>query len=506
MKRIFFLLLAVTLALFALTACSAQKEHTYTSLCDTLCNCCNPPVERESQTPHTRAACDSTVCDICASTIAPLAHTYDNDCDPFCNTCEAARTTLKHTYDKACSTVCTVCSAPRTDAVHTYTNSCDIDCNVCGETRDESALTHAWLHPCSTVCSYCDATREADHSYEKECSVACTYCGGTRLVAANAHSFAFGCSSTCSTCGFIRTDADHLYSSACDQICDYGCGYERPEQHKWEGPCNALVCNACGATKSLDHTDEQDGNFICDVCGAICEHVCYNNDSADCDRICAVEGCGKAVGTHIYSAACDTTCDAEGCTTGTREVGENEGDALAHAPKAICGTVCQYCLEPLEIEGEPVDHTYDGDCDAICNECGGTRIVEAAHTASVTKGCGTCDVCGASTGFSHDFDYACSESCNICNALNPNGGHVGLYPCSEKCRYCEAELDSIQHTFDHDCSNTCALCGEFVRTDAAAPHADTNNDKVCDLCGGDLPTTGEGVLPEHTIPSKKDDE
>jgi hypothetical protein len=67
-------------------------------------------------------------------------------------------------------------------------------------------------------------------------------------------------------------------------------------------------------------------------------------------------------------------------------------------------------------------------------------------------------------------------------------------------------LDNIRHTFDHDCATLCAICGAHVRTDAADAHTDADGDKLCDVCGEALPTTGEGVLPEHTIPAKKDDE
>ncbi len=503
MKRIFFLLLSVTLALFALTGCFGTVYHDYSADCDPFCDCCPVPVERETTVEHTRESCDSTICTTCATELEPLEHTYSNDCDPICDVCEAARTTLKHTYAADCSSACSVCGEPRTGVTHTYTNGCDIDCNICGEKRAESELVHAWLYPCSTVCTYCDATRSAEHAYEFECSVSCTHCGGKRVVPAEQHDYEFGCSSTCRTCGYVRTDNEHLYSTACDQICDYGCGYEREEQHDWDGPCNAQVCLLCGATKSAAHIDD-DGNAICDDCGAICDHVCYNDASADCDRICAVEGCGKAVSIHSYSAACDLTCNAEGCTTGDRVVGE--GDAVDHAPKAVCGTVCQYCGEALVIEGEPVAHTYDGECDAKCNACGEVRSTSVAHTASAEKGCDVCAVCGEKSGLEHTYTKTCDMNCSICNAVNPNGGHVGLYPCSAECKYCGAALDNIRHTFDYACSNTCALCGEFVRTDAADPHVDLDNDKICDTCGGALPTTGEGVLPEHNIPAKKDDE
>ena len=497
MKRIFFLLLTVALALLALTGCFGTESHQYTSDCDPFCDCCANPVERATVVEHERETCDSTVCSVCETELAPLAHTYKNDCAPKCLVCEAIRTDLKHTYATECSTACSVCGAVRDGVTHTYSNLCDVECNVCKELRPAEGLEHAWLHDCSTKCSYCDATREAEHVYEFECSVACKLCGATRLVAAELHDYEFGCSSTCRTCGFVRNDNAHAYSDACDQFCDYGCGYDRGEQHVWVGLCNDQKCDACGATKAVAHVDANE-DYVCDVCQAVCDHVCYNNDSLDCDRICKVEGCGKALAAHTYSFACDATCDIAGCTTGDRE-------AVAHEPVAACGTVCRYCGEAY-VADEVVDHTYDGACDTTCNECGEKRTAIEDHTPSATKGCDVCDVCGESTGFAHTYEFACSAACSVCGAANPTGGHVGLYSCSVECKYCGTALDSIRHTFAYDCSTCCAICGKHVRTDAADAHTDANGDKACDICGEALPTTGEGVLPEHTIPAKKDDE
>lgn len=502
MKRIFFLLLTVTLALFALTACFGTVNHQYTSDCDPFCDCCPFPVERETTVEHTRETCDAKVCSTCSTEIEPIAHTYSDKCDPTCDVCGVVRTELEHTYSGACGAICTVCGDVRTGVTHTYTDNCDASCNVCGETRSE--LPHAWLHACSGICSNCGATRVTEHSYEFACSVACSTCGETRTVAANVHSFAYGCGNLCSVCGFERIGDFHNYSNACDTICDNtGCGFERAEQHVWEGYCNARECITCGATSSIAHVDG-DGDYICDVCGALCDHICVNEESADCDRPCTI--CGEPVGEHTYSFACDLDCDVEGCTTGDRVVGENEGDAKAHSTKAACGTVCQYCGEDIELVGEPAQHTYDGECDSECNLCGEKREPTVNHTASETEGCEICEVCGEATGFAHQYNKACDEACSVCGFANPNAGHVGNYTCSESCKYCGAQLDSIQHSFNADCAMHCSNCGEHVRTDAAAPHTDDDGDKICDVCAEELPVSGDGVLPEHTIPAKKNDE
>ncbi len=502
MKRIFFLLLTVTLALFALTACFGTVYHQYTSDCDPFCDCCPMPVEREVAVEHTRATCESTECSVCLTEIEAIEHTYSSNCDADCDACGLPRTELQHTYANACSSTCSVCGAAREGMVHTYSSACDASCDVCGETRAD--IPHAYLYACSGICSDCGATRYTQHNYEFDCSVACKDCGETRTISASAHDFEFGCSLTCDVCGFTRIGDFHAYTDACDQICDYGCGYERENQCVWEGLCNNLRCANCGATKSIEHTDAN-GDFICDVetCLAICDHICVNDDSLDCDRLCTI--CGTPLAGHTYSAACDTDCDIAGCTSGDRAVGEGEDDAKAHAPKAACGTVCRYCGIALVIEGEPVAHTYDGDCDTTCNECGETRPA-GDHTPSETLGCEICDVCGEFTGASHAYHKACDAACYECGKANPNAGHVGNFSCSPNCKYCGAVLDSIEHEFAQDCSTHCANCGEHLRTDAADDHTDADGDKICDLCFEELPTTGDGVLPEHTIPAKKNDE
>ena len=86
-----------------------------------------------------------------------------------------------------------------------------------------------------------------------------------------------------------------------------------------------------------------------------------------------------ATGEHTYDNACDAECNECGYV---REVGEHTYEsAVTTAP--TCGAegvmtyTCSICgdsyTESIPATGE---HTYDGDYDADCNECGAIREVD----------------------------------------------------------------------------------------------------------------------------------
>ena len=70
--------------------------------------------------------------------------------------------------------------------------------------------------------------------------------------------------------------------------------------------------------------------------------------------------------------------------------------------------------------GGKCEHTYDNACDATCNECGETRLVQ--HDYSVlqndeTHHWYTCSVCERPDGenkTTHVFDNDCDTTCNTC--------------------------------------------------------------------------------------------
>lgn len=60
-------------------------------------------------------------------------------------------------------------------------------------------------------------------------------------------------------------------------------------------------------------------------------------------------------------------------------------------------------------------HSYSGDCDTVCNECGASRDVTAEHT--YTNNCDTeCDVCGYTRQITHT-DSNNDGICDVCNNI-----------------------------------------------------------------------------------------
>ena len=139
----------------------------------------------------------------------------------------------------------------------------------------------------------------------------------------------------CSICGKAET-LEHSYDHDCDTTCN-GCGAERTITHKF----------------SEDWTSDETGHWhACEVCGekdSVVKHVPGEEAGEYTDQICTV--CERvlvpALGhTHRY----DETF---------------KYDANGH------WQLCTGCQEATEA----VTHTFDGDCDESCDECGYQRKI-----------------------------------------------------------------------------------------------------------------------------------
>ena len=129
-----------------------------------------------------------------------------------------------------------------------------------------------------------------------------------------------------------------------------------------------------------------------------------------------------------------------------------------------------------------------------------------------------------STDFKTDAENHWKEC--ACGAKIENGAHSGgtaTCTAKAKCEICNADYGSVAtHThgteFKNDATNhwnECA-CGDKANV---APHADTNNDEKCDICGYDMsasgtepgtepgtdPDTEPGTTPETDDPDTSDD-
>ena len=88
------------------------------------------------------------------------------------------------------------------------------------------------------------------------------------------------------------------------------------------------------------------------------------------------------------------------------------------------------------------NHTYSGDCDATCNECGATRETTAEHT----------------------YDNACDTDCNVCGEVrettnNYETKHDETYHWTE-CSECGAATEKVAHAWDEGTVTTEPTCTE----------------------------------------------
>lgn len=134
---------------------------------------------------------------------------------------------------------------------------------------------------------------------------------------------------------------------------------ELPPQHSYDHGCDAK-CNVCGQTRSISHTYvedwqyDADGHFqSCTLCGEVPAKHKHIPDrvEATAELPVSCEECGYIITpalSHKHHYAKTLTWD-----------GENHWYA------------CSGCMEKDSMEA----HSFDGDCDAVCDTCGYTRTV-----------------------------------------------------------------------------------------------------------------------------------
>ncbi len=82
------------------------------------------------------------------------------------------------------------------------------------------------------------------------------------------------------------------------------------------------------------------------------------------------------------------------------------------------------------------NHSYNNNCDTICNKCGAVREITHIYNNSCDR---DCNICGTSrTPSDHVYNNACDSNCNIC-------GEVRTVP---------------EHEYDDYFDGTCNICGE----------------------------------------------
>ena len=440
--------------------------HIYNNICDTVCNKCNEVRE----VPHVfDNACDTT-CNECGFVRTVPAHVYNNACDAYCNACGLERQVPDHIYDNVCDATCNTCSLERQVLGHVYNNACDTSCNACGLERQ--VPDHIYDNACDTTCNECGHEREVaphfveeivlPHTLNNPTSYPFALSGGwytsTNKSNSSSSTFTLVSNHNCSIVIRYKVSSEQNYdkltikqnSTTLDTIS--GSVSEKTLT------VTLVVGDQLTFTYSKDYSQysgSDTASFKIESC------TCgEKTPAAEIEPTCATpvicSGCGievKPASTiHTYDNACDTDCNVcFSIRTITHEYSVLDKNESAHWMKcAVCGTID---------ETTRAIHSYDNNCDAICNDCSFVRSVPG-HIYD--NDCDTeCNECGEKRAPSHSYSNSCDNDCNVCGEkrIPP---HSYSSDCDDECNGCGNLREVPDHTYDNTVDTDCNICG-FVR-------------------------------------------
>ena len=255
------------------------------------------------------------------------------------------------------------------------------------------------------------------------------------------------------------------------------------------------------------HTYDNECDATCNECGivrTVAEHVFDNV----CDSVCNVCGDSRSV-EHQYDDACDTKCNI---CYGERAVLHfyDEGLVTQEATCEIQGITMFTCMACGAKKYEPIakltEHTYDDDCDTVCNICQAVRTVEHFYENSWSKDEAghwvECTECGQKKNDGKHVPGAPAtettpQTCTVCGyIINPVKDHVHQFGSEWKsdknghwyvCSGCEQKNSYEDHEFENACDTDCAACG-YVREISHSFTEEYNCDQTshwieCSVCG-----------------------
>ena len=149
----------------------------------------------------------------------------------------------------------------------------------------------------------------------------------------------------------------------------------------------------------------------------------------------------------------------------------------SHIAEKVYLDCVQVVLNPCAV------HTYDNDCDPICNICDAERTVgDHYYDHDCDIFCNSCGYERAASG-KHTYDFPCATLCNYCGAPRVGEGeHTYNDICDVTCDFC-GEIREVPHFYDFACDASCSRCGA-IRTDISeeAHVYDDIYDGECNLC------------------------
>ena len=327
-------------------------------------------------------------------------------------------------------------------------NTCKADC-------------HIYLADCDTTCENCDWTRTASHDYQGQYNEQQHY-------------------QECSGCKEKINFEDHSFDHACDTTCNGGCGYVRAPAHKLfrlteninyllslQNSATDPFSYSNGVYTSTNKANNSSSTFTIEAlydCTLTIEYSVSSEENYDkltiskgSTTLATVSGTvsGKTLTVSMKAGDLVTlkyskdSSESAGSDSASFKV-TAEGSAYVPAEE-----VAHFCHLPLycdlcgEVAVEAKDHTYSGDCDTSCNECGEIRTAQ-----------------------NHTYSSDCDTTCNQCGDIRTAGPHLYTNSCDSTCNEC-GEIRAVIHSFgaysydnnatslkDGTKTRTCTVCGE----------------------------------------------
>lgn len=338
--------------------------------------------------------------------------------------------------------------------------------------------------------------------------------------------------------------------------------------HSWSSAtCTTpKTCNACGATSGSALGHSYNSGVVTKAATCTAEGVM----TYTCTRCSATKTEKIVANGHLWKIA---TCTApETCS----KCGESKASALGHKYNSGVVTIAATCTAAGEktytctrcggTKAEPIakltTHTYDNECDTICNICEQTRTVPHQYSAAWfldrENHWYECIACGSKKGHAAHTPGAVAtdstaQTCTVCNyIITPALGHTHRYAtdltadrighwyacdgCAEKKAYAEHCWDNACDTDCNDCGyaraithdyspmwsmnetghwNECTVCTAKANEEGHVPGMEATSDtaQTCVVCGyeiapalGTTETTSPATQPttqpsvENTVP------
>ena len=396
------------------------------------------------------------------------------------------------------------------NVVHIFDNACDTDCNVAGCTFIRSAHHTGGTATCTTpaICTGCGELYGEVNEYN--------HTHGDTVIIPNpenylTHLVLHSC------CGEVAEVTEHtaLSPATCTEraicsICTWTYGELDPTNHS---------STECSYAPDAENASGHLKTHLC--CGAV-EFEEHSGGEATCVKLASCEHCNIPYGEF----------DANNHAT-LPTIVPNESDASLHnisyaccqltvskahtGGKANCisSPVCDGCGVSYG-EKDPESHASDGitylvrednaSMHDLYHSCCHEYIDKQYHTGGIAtcESAALCEHCGTPYGDLDSSNHTTQEYSYVQNSLDESK-HFKVYACCGKeisdedhsggeanclhgmlCEYCGADYgEKTDHAYDNSCDAICNVCGELTR--ALSFHADNDGNKLCDVCGVELP-------------------